>query len=126
MALRDFSFIRLGRYAVLVVFGYAFLATTVAVPVAINPTLRSNYFRLLAHWRAKIKAPGYVFIGDSITAGGGVWGWRLGYDPLSSINLAESGLVTRQIEDLAPAAARYKPRTIIVMAGTNDVRRRSR
>jgi lysophospholipase L1-like esterase len=72
------------------------------------------------HWQAKVQAPSYVFIGDSITAGGGVWGWRLGCDSLSAINLGQSGLLTWQIADEAPVAAHYRPRTVVVMAGTND------
>jgi lysophospholipase L1-like esterase len=120
MVLRNFSSLRVARLGVLCVYGYALLATAVLAPLAINPTLRSNYFRLLAHWRAKIEAPGYVFIGDSIVAGGGVWGWRLGYDPLSAINLGESGLLTWQVAYQATIAARYRPRTIVIMAGTND------
>ncbi len=81
---------------------YALLATAVVVPIAVNPTLRSGYIGLVAHWRAKLaEPPRYVFLGDSITAGGMVWGWRLGYDPLAAINLGESGLLTWQIVDRA-------------------------
>jgi lysophospholipase L1-like esterase len=112
--------LRRGRLVVLLACAYASVATAVVIPFAINPTLRSEYFRLLAHWRAKVEPPSYVFIGDSITAGGGVWGWRLGYDPLSAINLGQNGLVTWQIANQALDAARYRPRMIVVMAGTND------
>ena len=91
---------------------YALAATLAAVPVAINPTLRAGYVGLLAHWRAKVQPPRYVFIGDSITAGMGA--------SLDSINLGESGLLTFQIVDRATTAMKYHPDAIVVMAGTND------
>ena len=91
---------------------YALAATLAAVPVVVNPTLRATYVGLLAHWRAKVQPPRYVFIGDSITAG-------MGAD-LDSINLGESGLLTFQIVDRAATAMKYHPDAIVVMAGTND------
>ena len=91
---------------------YALAATVAAVPVVVNPTLRATYVGLLAHWRAKVQPPRYVFIGDSITAGRGA--------SLDSINLGESGLLTFQIVDRAATAMKYHPDAIVVMAGTND------
>ena len=91
---------------------YALAATLAAVPVVVNPTLRATYVGLLAHWRAKVQPPRYVFIGDSITAGRGA--------DLDSINLGESGLLTFQIVDRAATAMKYHPDAIVVMAGTND------
>ena len=96
-------------------FAYALAATLAAVPVVVNPTLRAGYVGLLAHWRAKVQPPRYVFIGDSITAGRGAG--------LDSINLGESGLLTFQIVDRATTAMKYHPDAIVVMAGTNDALR---
>jgi lysophospholipase L1-like esterase len=65
-------------------------------------------------------APEYVFIGDSLTKSGGIWGLRLGRNPLSAINLAQDGVTTADIAVQAVEAATYRPRWIVVMAGTND------
>jgi len=99
---------------------YIVASSVISWPVLINPTLRSNYTLLLAHWRSKLIRPSYVFIGDSMVASGGIWGWRLGYDPLSAINLGENRLRTHQIAIRATLAAKYRPDVIVVMAGTND------
>lgn len=100
---------------------FAAAAVLLLFPVAYNPTLRSDYVRLLAHWRAKLVRPRFVLIGDSITAGGGAsWGWRLAGDPLAAINLGVGGYTTRQVVDLAEAAAKYRARYLVFTAGTND------
>lgn len=85
------------------------------LPIAINPYLRANYEFTLAHYRAKIIRPDRVFIGDSMTAGGGDFG-RFG-----TINLASNGLHTKQIAGMLKTAQAYNPREIYVMAGANDL-----
>ena len=104
----------------LVALVYILLTATIVIPVLMNPTLRSNYFLLLSKWRARVIRPSFALIGDSMTTRGGVWGWRLSYDPLSAIDLSQSGLVTWQIVETAKTAIQYRPLKILVMAGTND------
>lgn len=95
---------------------YASLAVnTLLLPIAINQHLRRTYEFTLAHWKSKIISTDRVFIGDSITAGGGDFG-RFG-----TINLASNGRITEEIAAELPAARAYNPRRIFVMAGTNDI-----
>src|ERR1051325_6607952 len=74
----------------------------------------------VARWSSLVFAPEHVFIGDSLTKSGGLWGWRLSHNPLSAINLAQTGVTTADIAVQAAEAATYRPRRIVVMAGTND------
>lgn len=96
---------------------HAVIAALCAVlaPVVINTNLRWTYEHTVANWLAKVVAPDRVFIGDSLTAGGGDFG-RFG-----NINLGITGASTRQIAQLLSHAQAYRPRQIIVMAGMNDV-----
>lgn len=87
----------------------------VLAPIAINTNLRWAYEQTLAHWLSKVRAPDRVFIGDSITAGGGDFGH------FGTINLGVTGASTRQVAAFLRIAQAYKPREIIVMAGANDI-----
>lgn len=73
------------------------------------------------HWRGKFQPIDYVFIGDSITAGGRNWGWRLKHNPLAARNLGESGYMVWQVKNELGQAVRYHPKWIFVLAGTNDL-----
>lgn len=84
-------------------------------PLAVNQHLRWTYTQTLAHWRSKVVRPDRVYIGDSLTAGGGDFGH------FGDLNLGESGLRTDQVAAMMPRAQAYNPRHIYVMAGTNDV-----
>lgn len=86
----------------------------------------SEYTRFIAletcvHWRSKFSPPHAVFIGDSITAGGRNWGWRLWGNPLAARNLGASGATIFQVQAQARVAASYGPQTVYVLAGTNDL-----
>ncbi|MEA5620800.1 GDSL-type esterase/lipase family protein [Cronbergia sp. UHCC 0137] len=67
------------------------------------------------------KNPDYIFIGDSITAGGRNWGLRLGLVPFSTYNLGYNGYTTRQVGGSLDKAIKLSPRYIFIMAGTNDL-----
>ena len=87
---------------------------------------QSEFYRFvtieqISHKLTHFRSPNYVFIGDSITAGGRNWWIRLNQPPFSSINLANSGYTVRQVEGLLLQAIQYRPKTIFVMAGTNDL-----
>lgn len=79
--------------------------------------LRNTYRQTLAHWLTKVSPPPTVFIRDSITAGG-QW-----FDDVRNINLASNGLITEQIAGLLKLAQAYRPKRIVIMAGTNDATR---
>jgi len=86
-----------------------------------NDYARFVYMETVSHWYSRIRPPSYVFIGDSITAGGRNWGWRLHGNPLASRNLAGNGYTTAQIASQVKIALAYSPDYVLVMAGTNDI-----
>ncbi|MDH7974660.1 GDSL-type esterase/lipase family protein [Sphingomonas sp. AR_OL41] len=91
------------------------LLCALLAPVALNTSLRWAYEQTVANWLAKAVPPDRVFIGDSLTAGGGDFG-RFG-----NINLGIIGASTRQVSQMLRRAQPYNPRQIVVMAGSNDV-----
>ncbi|MES2989591.1 MAG: GDSL-type esterase/lipase family protein [Pseudomonadota bacterium] len=96
------------------------LSMFIGFGVAVD-NVRLAYVTSLTNMRASFIQPRYVQLGDSITAGGGVWGWRLGLDPFSAVTLARGGSTTRQINALAAPLSALKPCTIYILAGSNDV-----
>jgi hypothetical protein len=73
---------------------YIVLSLVIVLPFGINEQLRFHYLQLLAHWKSEFIAPTYVFLGDSITAGGRNWGWSISRNPLDAINLGVGGYST--------------------------------
>lgn len=83
--------------------------------------LKSEYVRYVAiqtvtNWKGLLTHLPDVYVGDSITAGGRNWGTIFG-----AINLAGDGYTVSQIESQLGKAAKYSPRRIFILAGTNDV-----
>ena len=87
----------------------------------VNPTIRNNNLNIAAHYRSKVVPIDTVFIGDSITAGGGQWSFRIHKSPLNAYNLARSGAMMGQINKQADKAIAYSPDAICILGGTNDV-----
>ncbi|MDB5579764.1 MAG: hypothetical protein JWR80_4940 [Bradyrhizobium sp.] len=100
--------------------GYAAILTTIAVPLFYNQYLRAQYVNLIANWIAKVHRPTFALIGDSITAGGGVWGWRLSHDPFGAINFGANGNTLRQVAGQSKIALKLHPRYLLVEGGIND------
>ena len=100
--------------------GYAVILTLIAVPLFYNQYLRAQYVNLLANWAAKVRRPKFALIGDSITAGGGVWGWRLANDPIDAINFGLNGNTLRQIAGQGTKALELHPRYLLIQGGIND------
>ncbi|HTK33192.1 MAG TPA: GDSL-type esterase/lipase family protein [Candidatus Paceibacterota bacterium] len=73
------------------------------------------------HWKAKFFPPKYVFIGDSITAGGRNWGWIMNRNPFSALNLGKSSYMVWQVKQELIYALSYHPQCVLVLAGTNDL-----
>jgi lysophospholipase L1-like esterase len=118
MSQRGFRFSALRWFFVV---WFIFTLPIVAVLV-INAQSRLIFLETLAHWRSKVVPIKYVFIGDSITAGGRNWGIRLWDNPLAARCLAESGFTVWQIEGEARQAIKnYHPQVIFIMAGVNDL-----
>ena len=95
--------------------GLSLILNLALLPIVVNKHLRWQYAQTVAVWRAKIDRPTYVFLGDSITAGGRMFG------RLDTINLATSGLTTMQVAAALPRAQSFNPHHVVVMAGINDV-----
>jgi lysophospholipase L1-like esterase len=89
--------------------------------LALNEYDRFILLETCVHWRGKFQPIDYVFIGDSITAGGRNWGWRLKHNPLAARNLGEGGFMVWQVKNELGQAVRYHPKWIFVLAGTNDL-----
>jgi lysophospholipase L1-like esterase len=108
-----------------IVFGLALLWAVATLPVmmtvAVNEHTRFMLLETWAHWRGKAGPLEFVFIGDSLTAGGRNWGLRLTGNPLSARNLGANGLMIRQVADLVKTAKLYQPRHLFLMAGINDL-----
>jgi len=88
--------------------------------------LQSEYFRFLTFEQfslklTKYRAPEYVFVGDSITAGGRNWGSKLGLSPIDTVNLGVSSYTVDQIHYRVDQASDMRPRYISILAGTNDL-----
>jgi len=97
----------------------ALVALPVIALLCSSATVRSHvYQEVLAK---RLGRPEIVFVGDSITAYGGIWAFRLGRFDLSTWNLAQAGSSTRQIlERQVRPIAHERPRVAFVMAGIND------
>jgi lysophospholipase L1-like esterase len=110
------------RWAVWVFLWLWFAMTLPVVSVlAVNEYSRFILMQTCAHWRGKVLGSDSVFIGDSIMSGGRNWGWRLGFGPFNSRNLAASGSTVRQVKAQALEALKYRPAHVFIMAGTNDI-----
>ena len=84
------------------------------VPLTVSEHLRWRYAQTVSIWASHFRQPKYVFIGDSLTAGGRMFGRP------DTVNLGSNGLTTHQIASGLHGADKYKPRHVVVMAGTND------
>ena len=91
------------------------------IPFAANEQLRFQYMQTVLDYVAKVVPPRLVFLGDSNTAGGGNWGWRVLGNPISAINLGVSNYTIRQVAFMVLRAVEYRPSVVVIMAGTNDI-----
>lgn len=65
--------------------------------------------------------PKIVFIGDSITLGGGIWSFRIGRYDFDVWNYGHGGMTSRQIHHYAKKVSRDRgTRYAFIMAGIND------
>ena len=72
--------------------------------------------KIAAHCQCRL-----VFLGDSLTADGGVWGWRLGRWWPDNRNFGRPGadlyVVRSVVDEVVPA---LRPECVVLMAGVND------
>jgi GDSL-like Lipase/Acylhydrolase family len=106
----------LTRPCLLATVAFCALAAAAFTSITVSRHLREIYSFTVPHWMARIRRPNAVFVGDSITAGGGQFGH------LANINMGRSGLLSYQIAEQALVAYEtYEPRHLFIMAGTNDI-----
>jgi lysophospholipase L1-like esterase len=97
------------------------VALAMLIPFVANEQLRFQYMQTVSHYVAKVVPPRLVFLGDSNTVGGGIWGWRVLGNPISAINLGVNSYTIRQVAFMVPRAVEYRPSVVVIMAGTNDI-----
>lgn len=72
--------------------------------------------KIAAHCQCRL-----VFLGDSLTADGGVWGWRLGRWWPDNRNFGRPGadlyVVRSVVDEVVPA---LRPECVVLMTGVND------
>lgn len=101
--------------------GYFVFTLPVTGFFVLNEYFRFQFFQTASHYYSKLGNLEYIFIGDSITAGGRNWANWIGESPLKVKNLAGNGYTTKQIISQATQAIPYKSKYLFVLAGTNDV-----
>jgi alpha-glucosidase len=99
----------------------AALCLLAAVLPYVDRDVQISASNLYASKWSKVGGSEYVFVGDSITKGGGLWAFRLGAFPPGTMNIARSGYTTEQITPLVRQAAKLNPKAIFYMSGSNDV-----
>ena len=79
------------------VLGYFLISLPLITLFILNPTCRSTFLNIAAHYRGKVSPIRTVHIGDSITSGGGQWSLRLSGSPIDAYDLAGNGYTVRQV-----------------------------
>ncbi|NEO36154.1 MAG: hypothetical protein F6J90_07375 [Moorea sp. SIOASIH] len=96
------------------------LVSPILGTLAINKYPRNAILETWSHWLSEQRNATAVFCGDSLAAGGGHWGPRVGLGYFTTRNLAGNGYTIRQTISQVKKANIYQPKWIIVAAGTND------
>ncbi len=95
---------------------------TIALPAVIMLTaswrLRLEVYENLAAKFGKLKI---AFIGDSLTARGGIWAFRLGRYNLDTRNFGHGGFMIRQLTFVAHDVVAKRAAYAFIMAGANDM-----
>lgn len=93
----------------------------VAIPAAtiflLSDGIRFYLYELVA---GRVGDPEIVFIGDSITRDGGIWGMRIGQPLFEVRNFGHAGIYTEQMIYQARSAVEQGASLAFVMAGIND------
>jgi lysophospholipase L1-like esterase len=108
------------RLQVITIFCVLLAFTVVSVPIVFNRPVRQAYLLMIDRQIAKVVPPRFVFAGDSLTAHGN-WGWMLARNPLSTVNLAETGASISEVAVQVTSAHVYHAVFLLVMAGSNDI-----
>jgi len=68
----------------------------------------------------RLGQPKIAFIGDSITAGGGIWALKIGEYNFDTWNFGHGGLTTKQLRHYGKKVALLHSKYAFIMAGIND------
>jgi lysophospholipase L1-like esterase len=90
------------------------------LPIFLSRPIRHEYFNFVSRRLASLRRPKIVVTGDSLAAGGGLWGWWLFGRPFSAINLGRGGHTSKQVVGQVSQAVSMKPNFIMVSCGLND------
>jgi lysophospholipase L1-like esterase len=106
------------------IFGFSIAANLFIALPAMIILLRSSiiqydlYQTILA---PRLGKPEIVFIGDSLTLNGGIWGYRIGRYDFSVWNYGQGGFTTSQVVHYAKKITKIESvKYVFVMAGIND------
>ncbi|WP_165821649.1 SGNH/GDSL hydrolase family protein [Thalassobacter stenotrophicus] len=105
---------------VLILFVISIACVILLLPVFLSAPLRNEYFNFVSRRLVRIRRPILVVTGDSLAAGGGLWGWRLFRNPFSAINLGRGGHTSKQIIGQVSQAVALNPDFVLVSCGLND------
>ncbi|WP_380784387.1 SGNH/GDSL hydrolase family protein [Sphingomonas sp. R86520] len=98
---------------------YALIIT--AIIASVSSGQRKAFVNDLAEKTASHFKPRVVMIGDSLTANGMPWGWKLFRLPLSVVSKARGGYTVRQIANITdPDSWGYTTDAAVISAGMND------
>jgi len=102
------------------VYGLAAIGIGLGILLSANAHLRFMTLETAAHYVCKLTSAEVVVVGDSIGAGGRHWSGKLGLPLLKTRNLAGDGYTFDQLTGQISKALAYKPKAILIFAGTND------
>ena len=109
---------RIKKYLLFISLGINFFITLPALTIFV--LCHDIQFDLYKHLQARLGRPEIVFIGDSITLGGGIWAYHIGTYNFDVWNYGFGGFTTHQIQGLAKKASQKGFHYAFVMAGIND------
>lgn len=100
------------------------LCCLVLLPAFVLGNVRTTYINEIALLRTRIVRPDIAMVGDSLIANGAPWGLKLHRDPFSVVSIAKGGLTAWQLQPVVRSGVALRPRTIVLIAGTNDLGQR--
>lgn len=100
---------------------YIIFTLPILALLVVNRHFRFTAIETVTHYVAKIRPLPALFVGNSITAGAGNWGIKLGKGPFWARNLAEDGRTLAQIRAITNRGLQtYHPGLVFLMTGTID------
>ncbi|MFG0289218.1 MAG: SGNH/GDSL hydrolase family protein [Rhodopirellula sp. JB044] len=99
---------------------YFFLTLPITALFLYDVHFRQHLFNYCIRQSNKIRPPKYVFVGDSITAGGLNWGWRLDRNLVAATSFGLHGYQANQLVGSVKSGTALRPKFFHLLVGTND------